>query len=348
MGNFFSSRWFLEASADCLLPGAGAVPRTVTLGGLAFDTLVLPSGAVAGNPMADFLEPRPGDRPSLDEPLPVPFLERASSRRVAVARPPVHPAGLLPSPCIDWGGFDSWEDYVKQTSKRQWRAFKLTKRKRRKLVKLFGAVEIELDRPDHDLVEQLLIHKARQLRATGGLDRFVSRRVRQLVHRLVEDRHLQLSVLSGGGRPLAFALAHWGEHRLGSWIVSYDPEASAVSPGTQLYEAMMAESYARGHREFDFLIGAEPYKYHYATHERLVGPMGTPPLTQRLSSRLRRELEADARPRRVRQFLREAAMRAAQERLTRQAGAPIDDSAYRAAMDATTPGWPGPPLTRAA
>ena len=301
---------------------------------------MLPDGSVAENPLSDFLEPRSAEVPPLGEVVQVRALPRVATERVEVTRPPTRRPGLVPSPCIDWRGFSSWEDFVRRTSKRQWRAFKVTKRKRRKLGRELGPVRTDVDIPDHDLVEQALLHKARQLRRTKGLDRFVSRRVRQLVHRLVEEGHLTLSVLWAGGRPLAFALAHWGTDRLCCWINSYDPEAGAYSPGTLLYEDLMAESWKRDHEEFDFLIGDEAYKYHYATHERLVGPLGRAALRQRLLGDIRRAVEAGERPRRLRRSARDLALRSLQLRFSRQARAAIDDAPYRELIEANTPGWP--------
>ena len=41
---------------------------------------------------------------------------------------------------------------------------------------------------------------------------------------------------------------------------------------------LLVESFSRGHAEFDFLIGDEAYKWHYATHNREIGPLGRPSL----------------------------------------------------------------------
>ncbi len=103
---------------------------------------------------------------------------------------------------------------------------------------------------------------------------------------------------------------------------------------------MMQESVSRVHSEFDFLIGAEPYKYHYATHERLVGSIGYAPLRRRLLGQVSGAVEADARPRRVRQAVRDLALQAARFRLAREPAAPIDDGPFREHIEANTPGWP--------
>ena len=71
------------------------------------------------------------------------------------------------------------------------------------------------------------------------------------------------------------------EGRLYSWLPAHDPRHASLGPGRILLKWLMAESRARGHREFDFLIGGEEYKWQFATHARVVGPIGTPPLALR-------------------------------------------------------------------
>jgi CelD/BcsL family acetyltransferase involved in cellulose biosynthesis len=60
-----------------------------------------------------------------------------------------------------------------------------------------------------------------------------------------------------------------------------------LSPGRLLLDHMLRESHSRGHAEFDFLLGDEPYKYHYATHQRVVGPVGKVPLQVTLRDAVR-------------------------------------------------------------
>jgi CelD/BcsL family acetyltransferase involved in cellulose biosynthesis len=45
---------------------------------------------------------------------------------------------------------------------------------------------------------------------------------------------------------------------------------------------MLEESHRLGHTQFDFSIGGEEYKWVYATHARLLGPLGRPPLKTRV------------------------------------------------------------------
>ena len=68
------------------------------------------------------------------------------------------------------------------------------------------------------------------------------------------------------------------------WVFTYDhdPELRKYSLGHQLLRSMLEESYRRKHREFDFSIGGEDYKWVYSTHARLLGAIGCPPLRQRM------------------------------------------------------------------
>jgi CelD/BcsL family acetyltransferase involved in cellulose biosynthesis len=68
------------------------------------------------------------------------------------------------------------------------------------------------------------------------------------------------------------------------WIFTFDhdPALKKFSLGRQLLHSMLEEGQRQGHRQFDFSTGDEEYKWLYATHARLLGPIGVPPLKQRL------------------------------------------------------------------
>lgn len=76
------------------------------------------------------------------------------------------------------------------------------------------------------------------------------------------------------------------------WVFAYDPEFAKYSVGHRLLGSMLEESHRRGHREFDFSTGAEAYKMPYATHGRLIGPVGRAPLRQRIVARAKDEAKA--------------------------------------------------------
>ena len=42
-------------------------------------------------------------------------------------------------------------------------------------------------------------------------------------------------------------------------------------------QSMLAHGFASGHREFDHSVGGQDWKWTYATHARLIGPLGIPP-----------------------------------------------------------------------
>ena len=75
------------------------------------------------------------------------------------------------------------------------------------------------------------------------------------------------------------------------WVFAYDhdPALRKFSLGHQLLRSMLEQGFRLGHREFDFSIGNEDYKWFYATHARILGPIGTPPLRQRLMARARHD-----------------------------------------------------------
>ena len=50
---------------------------------------------------------------------------------------------------------------------------------------------------------------------------------------------------------------------------------------------MIQASHARGDLEFDFLVGNEAYKFQYSTHNRVIGPVGTPPLRELFMTKAR-------------------------------------------------------------
>jgi CelD/BcsL family acetyltransferase involved in cellulose biosynthesis len=95
--------------------------------------------------------------------------------------------------------------------------------------------------------------------------------------------------LSAGGEVIAVHLGASHEGRTYWWIPSYGPEFAKFSPGRLMLESLLRASFERGDHEFDFLIGEEAYKWHYATHTRVIGAAGTPPLSLRVEKELKRQ-----------------------------------------------------------
>lgn len=84
--------------------------------------------------------------------------------------------------------------------------------------------------------------------------------------------------------------AEW-QGRFYWWVPSYDVSMRSMSPGRLLMEDVMLYTYQRGYKEFDFLLGEESYKWEYATHTRVVGPLGEPPLKVKLEKLARERVK---------------------------------------------------------
>jgi CelD/BcsL family acetyltransferase involved in cellulose biosynthesis len=71
--------------------------------------------------------------------------------------------------------------------------------------------------------------------------------------------------LDGEWIALAYVLAHGDRSRY--YIGGFDPRHAALSPGALLIEHAIACAHAEGARAFDFLRGAEPYKYRWGARD---------------------------------------------------------------------------------
>jgi CelD/BcsL family acetyltransferase involved in cellulose biosynthesis len=104
----------------------------------------------------------------------------------------------------------------------------------------------------------------------------------QLFRSLEARGALRISSFSAGDELLAVHFGGVAEGRFYSWIAAYDPAHGRYSPGRLLLEELLRERLCCRDREFDFGIGDSSYKWHYATHNRTVGPLGRPPVALRL------------------------------------------------------------------
>ncbi len=111
-------------------------------------------------------------------------------------------------------------------------------------------------------------------------------RSRRFLHRLAEleaaegvGRQLQLGQFEVAGR-LIFTTIGFDDGTLYFYNAGLDPEARDLSPGVTGAAAYLRAEFERGRRRFDFLRGAEPYKYEWgardeAIHRLLVRPVPT-------------------------------------------------------------------------
>ncbi|NNK91472.1 MAG: GNAT family N-acetyltransferase, partial [Acidimicrobiia bacterium] len=97
------------------------------------------------------------------------------------------------------------------------------------------------------------------------------------------------STLRADGRLISVWLGFVHDDVWSGWIFAYDPDPAIrkYSAGKQLLHSMLEESHRLGHREFDFSIGDEDYKWFFATHARVLGPVGQPPISERVRTSAR-------------------------------------------------------------
>lgn len=274
----FSSDAMLTVIRDVYRPGW----RTgfVTCDGQTFRTLVSPSG----RPLTGlwefplFLEPIDSRTPARA----VPYLDsvcRGVTDATARARP-----GLAAAPFVDWTSLrsSSWEDYV--ASRRHapgTDGFETIRRKERALARDIGEVVVCFDDRDPVVLETLIGWKSAQYRRTGVIDRFARQRNREFYGEMAGRGMLEVASLRAGGKLLA---AHAGNRIGGRFLYrlpAFDPTFGRYSPGSLLTLRLLRRSFELGDREFDFLLGDEPYKFTYATHVRWVGPLGREPAVQK-------------------------------------------------------------------
>lgn len=286
--NFFSTDPFLDALAAARFAGRACEPALVAVEGSVYRVLAVDGRPVTQVPFLDLLEPVPGADPEAARPRGwVPVALRGTVRldewKAAGAPPECEPC-----PYLRWADYaSSWDEAA---ARLPYAAD--GRRKQRKLEAEIGPVRYVGDDPEPAAFRRCLEWKSHQYRATGHVDQFADPRNVALFQRLRDAGALVVSSLYAGDRLAAVHLGVLHEGRFSSWIPAYDAELQKYSPGRLLQHGMMEDGLRRGDREFDFLIGDEPYKYLYATHVRIAGPVGTPPLELRARRAAKRAARA--------------------------------------------------------
>jgi CelD/BcsL family acetyltransferase involved in cellulose biosynthesis len=151
-----------------------------------------------------------------------------------------------------------------------------------------GAVTLSTNDTDDAAIDACIAWKVEQFRGAARLYRDARHEV---FFRALRDRGVaEVATLRAAGRPLAVHVGLRHEGRFSSWVPAYDTAAGAYAPGRLLLEHLVRSGYERGDTEFDFLVGNEPYKWQYATHTRLVGPLGPQPRIPAAALRARRRV----------------------------------------------------------
>ena len=273
--NFFASNEFLGVLADTYFPGRYARIANVAIDGEVLRLLVVDDRRLVTDvPFLDYHVPLAGGDIGIVEHWDryVPWVMRraiASEDRHGVA------PGLLLSPYIDWSMFASYADYDKFIRSRHAASLGKLRRLRRRLEERHGPLEFCADDRRRDVLA-FAMKWSQQFRATGIPGLFADPNHVRFFDNLLERNLLVTSSLRVGGRLLSVWLGFVHDQVRSGWIFTYDhdPAVGRYSIGHQLLQSMLKHSFASGHREFDHSVGAHEYKWMYATHARVLGPLG--------------------------------------------------------------------------
>lgn len=132
------------------------------------------------------------------------------------------------------------------------------------------------------------LHQARWRRAgEHGVLRApeVQRFQREATRRLLEDGRLRLFTLRIGEVPAACLLGFADRDRFSFYIGGFNPDLSAVSPGTLAVAHAVQSAIREGSSCFDFLRGRERYKYWWGAVDRPVFRARLPAVERRGAAR---------------------------------------------------------------
>jgi len=136
-----------------------------------------------------------------------------------------------------------------------------------------GALELRRAR-EHDVGEIgesfLRLHRARwRARGLPGVTSLpaVCAFLREALRELERMGALRLYALDLDRRTIGALLAFAAHGSVSFYLSGFDPRFAALSPGSLLVGHAIEESVREGAREFDFLRGAEPYKYRWGARD---------------------------------------------------------------------------------
>jgi hypothetical protein len=202
--------------------------------------------------------------------------------------------GFELAPYVDWSMFPTFDRYKDFIAGRNRGLVRECERRGRRLAEQLGPIAFAMNDEGDDALALARVWKKRQLRKSGEVDYFADPRTMECLELLRRRGLLTTSTLRAGGRLASVYIGFVHDGVWGGWIFAYDPELQKYSCGHQLMTAMLEHSHRLGHRQFDLSIGSEPYKTVYATHARVLGTIGRPPVRQQVIGRLKRELRGQA------------------------------------------------------
>jgi len=295
--NFFSGTPFLETFGACFFPDQQRQIALFVVEDAVYRLLVVNGRPIVRWSFLDLLEPLE-EVPAGARPRPLAYLPRVVKGVVTVDTWRAMPnAGGDICPLVDWSGFAGWDDY--EAAGTRCGRNPESRRRRRALEREIGPLEFTIDTAGPEALAQAIAWKSAQYQATGQPDVFRDPRHARFYAELLRRGVIQISSLTAGGRRVAVHVSVHDRDRRRIWLSAYDGTLSRFAPGRLLQEALLEHSCRSGELECDMLLGAEPFKFAYATHVRICGPAGKEPLVARFErmARPRIKLALKDRPR---------------------------------------------------
>ncbi|MFO1146997.1 MAG: GNAT family N-acetyltransferase [Alsobacter sp.] len=288
--NFFASPAFLSAVADVYFPRQTTRIVDAEIDGVRLRLLEVDGRLVTDQIFLDYHAPLSPQDAQAAEPRRAfaPYVVRSVVPWQDVR--PVDDGETEIAPFIDWTRFPAYDDYLRDIRARP--HVKEYERRRQKLEKAYGPVEFTLDDRRPDVLAMACEWKSAQLRATGLKDFFAVPANVRFFEVLQERGLLFTATLRISGKLLALWLGAVHDNVLSGWIFAHTPapDLRRFSVGQQLVMALLRHSHESGHRELDFSIGYGDYKLAYASHARVLGPLGPRPLPRQIMHSLKQGL----------------------------------------------------------
>jgi CelD/BcsL family acetyltransferase involved in cellulose biosynthesis len=284
--NFYASPGYLGAVAATYFSGRHTSVEDVRIGDALLRLLVVDGKhAITDSMFLDYHEPLAADEARTVR-LTFGYAKSVVRSTIEIASwvPQASP-GLDLAPYIDWSAFPTYGHYHEHVMARGRGLVRERERRGRRLAEHIGELVFTADDAGDDVFAFARRWKGQQLRETGLRDYFADPKTLTLLMSLQRQGLLTVSTLRGGGRIAAVWIGFIHGGVWSGWVFAFNPALRKYSAGHQLVRAMLEESFRRKHREFDFSVGAEEYKMLYATHGRVLGPLGRPPLPQRILAR---------------------------------------------------------------
>ncbi|MGB5445819.1 MAG: GNAT family N-acetyltransferase [Psychromonas sp.] len=287
---FYASTEYLNVAAQAYFAGQATTIELVKIDNQVFRLLVVDGKkAVPDLNFIDYLEP-------LENVVPSPSMRQASYAR-SVVQEVIEAAqwdrakrqDQQPAPFVDWSVFSTFTDYEDFLGTRSKRLYKDQQRRRRRLAEQFGELVFQMHDTGDDVLKLAFDWKIQQFHDTGVPNYLADSRNRRHFELLRDNNLLTVSTLRGDGRLLSVWLGFIHEGIWSGWIFAYDkdPALQKYSLGHQLLHSMLKVSKQLGHRQFDFSIGGDDYKWFYSSHVRVLEAIGRPPFSLKVRYRIR-------------------------------------------------------------